>query len=205
MTELDVFLPSIMPYAPGCPEPTAFAKILQAAQQFCERTRLWRDEDSFELTGDDCNVMCAPDGATVFQIESASVGGVPLEPIAHADLNRLHPHWREDDGSARYISQFMPDSVLIAPGRATGTLRLTTILRPTDDAEMLPDFIAQQYRQVIADGALAEILMLPLQSFTDPDRAQFYALRFSSKLDALFHRNIKGQQRAPARTRPSFF
>lgn len=205
MTDLDEFLPSIMPYAPGCPEPTAFAAIITAAQQFCRRTRLWRDEDSFELTGDGCNVVCTPEGADMFEIESASVEGYPLTPIPYARLNRQFPNWREQDGNARYISQVSPDSVVVAPGAASGTLLLSIFLRPSNSAEQLPDFLATHYLREIADGALGEILMLPAQSFTDPERAQFYAMRFSQRLDTLSTGNIQGQQRAPARTRPNYF
>jgi len=205
MTDLDVFLPSIMPYAPGCPEPTAFSAIINAAQKFCERTRLWRDSDSFEVTGDDCNVVCVPEGAELLEIEAATFNGKPLDPIAYADLQRDYPTWRTHDGDPRFVSQASMDSVVLAPRGHGGTLHLSLYLKPSNEAEQLPDFLAKHYLRVIADGALGEILMLPMQSFTDPERGQFYALRFVQKLDSLSTSNIKGQQRAPARTRPSFF
>lgn len=204
MIELDVFLPDIMPYVPGCPEPTAFARIIKASQEFCERTRLWRDEDSFKITPTSCNVVCAPDGADLFEIEHASIDGCVLTPISICDLNKLHPGWREyEAGQGQWITQFEHGSVTIAP-KCTGTLKLSTYLRPSNDAEQLPDFLSRHYRQVIADGALAEILMLPGQSFTDPSRAQFYSMRFESKLSGLTDRTIKGQQRAPSRVRAQF-
>lgn len=205
MTELDVLLPSIMPYAPGCPEPTAFAGIIKAAQDFCERTRLWRDEDQFTVTPTSCNVVCAPQGADLFEIEHASLDGYTLEPISIGELNRDMPDWRDQEGTlGRWIAQTEPGSVIVVP-RSTGTLRLATVLKPSNDAEQLPDFIAKDYRQVIADGALAEILMTPNQPFTAPDRAQFYSMRFESRLSELSTRSIKGQQGARMRTRPQWF
>lgn len=205
MTELDVLLPSIMPYAPGCPEPTAFAGIIKAAQDFCERTRLWRDEDQFTVTPTSCNVVCAPQGADLFEIEHASLDGYTLEPISIGELNRDMPDWRDrQDTQGRWITQAAPGSVIVVP-RSNGTLRLGTILKPSNDADQLPDFIAKDYRQVIADGALAEILMTPNQPFTAPDRAQFYSMRFESRLSELSTRSIKGQQGARMRTRPQWF
>lgn len=203
MTDLDVFLPSIMPKVPGCPEPSAFFAIIKAAQEFCERTRVWRDNDTFQVTETSCNVVCAPDGADVFEIENALLDGKKLEPVSLGDLNRDHPDWREKSQGGRWITQIERDTVLVVP-KTAGTLALSITLRPSDDAEQLPDFMAKHYRQVIADGALAEILMLPNQSFTDPARAQFYAARFEAKLSALFNRSIKGQQRAPTRSRAQF-
>lgn len=205
MIELDGFLPVIMPHVAGCPEPTAFGKIIEAAQEFCERTRLWRDEDTFTLSADGCNIPCAPVGATVFQIEAAFVDEQQLEPISYPELNRQSPDWRNQDGQARYISQALPGSVVVAPGKAEGKLRLVTLLRPADDADMLPDFLLTEYRQAIADGALARLLMIPTQSFSDPERAAYFAMRFESKLNALFAQNVKGQQRAPARTKARYF
>lgn len=204
MTELDVFLPKIMPYAPTCPEPSAFACIIKAAQEFCERTRLWRDEDTFTLTPTSCNVVCAPEGADLFEIESAYVDGNKLEPISIADLDAKHPRWREyDTGQGQWITQIEHGSVIVVP-RCRGTLRLSTFLRPAEGADQLPDFLARLHATCIADGALAEILMLPGQPFTDPSRAQFYSMRFENKLSALATSTIKGQQRAPARVRAQF-
>lgn len=204
MIELDVFLPKIMPYAPGCPEPMALEKIIVAAQIFCERTRLWRDRDKFNVTPTSCNVMCAPVGANVFEIESARFNERTLDPISLADLEAKYPNWRQySETEGRWFTQVEPDTVMVVPA-ATGVLELSLILRPTDDADQLPDFIGAHYRQCIADGALAELLMTPGQSFYAPDRAQYYAARFASKLDELTTRSIRGQQRAPVRTRAQF-
>lgn len=201
MIDLDEFFPSIMPYAPGCPEPSAALAVVNAAQIFCERTRLWRNEDRFELTGAECDVVCAPDNAMLFEIEHAEVDGRRIDPIAWSDLNRDFPHWRDSDGQARWYTQTQPGTLQVLPYSATGTLRLSTVLRPAGDADQLPDFLFKQYRREIADGALADLLMLPAQSFSNPEMAQFYALRFSTRLDTLAARSVTGQQRAPLRTR----
>lgn len=204
MIELDVFLPKINPYAPGCPEPTALAAIITAAQTFCERTRLWRDRDQFNVTPTSCNVMCAPVGANVFEIEGARLNDYELTPISLADLELKHPTWRQySQGSGTWITQVEPDTVMVVPA-TTGTLELALILRPADDADQLPDFLGAHYRQCIADGALAELLMIPGQAFYAPDRSQYYAMRFAAKLDELTTRSIRGQQRAPVRTRAQF-
>lgn len=205
MIELDVFLPKILPYAPGCAEPTAHGAIIKAAQDFCERTRIWRDEDTFTVTPDSCNVVCVPDGAELFEIEHASINGYTLDPISIGDLNRDTPDWRTKDADlGRWITQTAPGSVMVVP-RCSGQLRLSTTLRPSNDADQLPEFIGKLHQQIIADGALAEILMIPDQPFTAPDRAQFYMMRFEAGLSRLSNLSVKGQQRAKARTRPQFF
>jgi hypothetical protein len=204
MIELEDFLPRILPYAPGCPEPTAFANIIKAAQSFCERTRLWRGSSVLAVTPDSLNLVTVPAGAELFEIESARFNDCDLEPISLHDLDARHPTWRQmSAGDARWITQVEPGSVLLVPP-CTGTLELSTLLRPSDEAEQLPDLF-NQYTQAIADGALGDILMLPAQSYTNPQSAQFYAMRFDNRLDSLLNRTIQGQQRAPIRSRAQFF
>ena len=203
MTDLDVFLPYIMPYAPGCSEPLAKQALIVAAKEFCQRTRLWRSEDSFTLSSS-CNIVCTPDHAELYEIEYAALDGRALDPIGYAELNREFPNWKTSEGLGKWISQVEPDSVIVAPAVTTGTLSLNLILTPAEDADQLPDFLGNHYRQIIAWGALREILLTPNQSFTSPDGAALYGARFEQKVDSLFHRNIVGQQRAPARTRAQF-
>jgi hypothetical protein len=204
MIELDVFLPNITPYAPGCAEPTAFAAIIKAAQTFCERTRLWRGSSVLQVTPAGPNLVTVPVGSELFEIESARFDGRELQPISLSDLDNYHPRWRDlDNGAARWITQTEPGSVQLVPA-STGALSLSTLLRPIDHAEQLPDLFSQ-YTQMIADGALADILMLPAQSYSDPQRAQFYAQRFDNRIDSLCKLTIQGQQRAPVRSRARFF
>lgn len=204
MTDLDVFLPYIMPKALGCNEPAAFQAIRLAAIEFCERTRLWRDSDSFAVAPGSCKVVCAPEGAQLFEIESARFDEQQLDPVAIQYLDREVPGWRtKDEGQPKWLTQVERGSVQLVP-QGTGTLYLQTILRPTDEAEQLPDFLATDFRIDIANGALGHILLLPGQTFTDASAAAVYAGKFQARLDSLFNRSIKGQQRAPARAKARF-
>ena len=204
MIDLEQFYSQIMPFVPGCPEPTADQAIITAAREFCQRTRLWRSEDRFTLSND-CNIVCAPDCADLYEIEYARFDGQPLEPIGYSELNREFPNWKTyDGGMPKWISQVEHDSVIVAP-YSTGTLELGLLLVPSESADQLPDFLAKHYRQVIAWGALREIMLIPNRSFTSPDGAALYGMRFEQKVDSLFNRTIKGQQRAPARTRSQYF
>lgn len=204
MVDLEEFYSHIMPFVPGCSAPMANQAIITAAKEFCERTRLWRSSDSFALSAD-CNIVCAPEGGDLYEIEYARFDGQPLEPIGYGELNREFPNWKTYDGGLpKWISQVEHDSVIVAPYSA-GTLELGLLLVPSEDAAQLPDFLAKHYRQVIAWGALREIMLVPNQSFTSPDGAALYGARFEQKVSSLFNRTINGQQRAPARTRSSYF
>ena len=204
MIELDVFLPNILPFAPGVAEPTALANVVKAAQVFCERTRLWRGTSVLNVTPTSVNLVTVPADAELFEIESARFDGHDLKPMSISDLDAYHPGWRTlGNGAPRWITQTEPGYLQVAPA-STGVLQLSTFLRPIDAAQQLPDLFSQ-YTKMIADGALAEILMLPAQAYSDPARAQFFANRFDNRIDGLCKLTIKGQQRAPVRSRAQFF
>lgn len=206
MRPIGELMPFIMPYAPGCPEPSAYNGIRRAAIEFCETTRLWRGNDSIAVTPDSCNVVCAPCGAVLYEIESAQFNAYPLEAVSIPWLDEARPQWRDADETdgPRWITQTQPDTLTVVPP-STGTLKVRTTLRPSDDAEELPDFLLKHYSQVLADGALREILMIPGKQFSNPQMAVYYGNRFDRHLGQLSNANIKGQQRAPTRARPHWF
>lgn len=205
MKPLDALFPRIAPRAKHCPEPVLASGVRTAAIEFCERTRLWRSEDSFTVSEASCNVMAVPYGAVLHEIESARFNGLPLEPVSVSWLDHEIAEWRTKTATAgKWITQLEPDTVRVVPA-AEGTLDLSLVLKPSEDAEQLPDFMVQAHGRALADGALAEILTIPGQPFYNPELAMFHSNRFRAELDRLFNINIKGQQRAPTRTKPHFF
>ncbi|MEY9435581.1 phage adaptor protein [Bradyrhizobium elkanii] len=205
MIDFDAFYPHVMPSAPGCPEPTVINALRQAAQRFCETTRAWRCNDTFDVTMDTCAFVCVPDGAELFEIEAVTFDGRPIDPISVAELDRLMPRWRDQTEAAqpRYYTQLDFDTIRLAPA-GEGTVQVWAFLKPSEDADQLPDFLGAKFARAIASGALADILLLPGQPFFNPDLASVHAARFQSVLDRNFNLNLRGQQRAPTRTRAQF-
>ena len=205
MKPIDDFLPLILPRATGCPEPIAFDAIRQAAIEFCERTRIWRDTDQF--MADEFGDIFAPAQSVVYQIEDARFDGRRLIPIGVQDLNGMYPDcdWTTKTGEQpQYVTQLHPDTIKVVPSMS-GMVTLTLLLKPTNNAQELPDFIFDQYARTIADGALAEILMIPGQPYTNPQGGAMYSQRFQQRLDSLQVQGLKGQQCAPIHTKASFF
>lgn len=208
MKDIDMILPSVMPQVPGCAEPTAIAAIRQAAIEFCEATRAWRARDQFEVTKSSCSIVCAPASAVIFEFESVFFNGRRLEQVSVLELDRDHPNWaddsREPSGTARYFTQTEHDTIRVVPA-ATGKVDISLYVRPSEDALQLPDFLVDRYRNVLANGALSRLLLVPGQPFFSPDMAGYYATRFQQSLDRNFNVNIRGQQRARTRTKPHYF
>jgi hypothetical protein len=206
MKSLDDLAPSIKVYAPGVADPTMYFGIRQAAIEFCERTRLWRHDDDFQVSSDDCEGIYAPSGAEIHQIEAVFFNGNELEPKSTAWLDEHMRRWRagEVTGQPRYYTQTKPDTIRLVPFDA-GHLALHFWLKPAQDADTLPDWMVDQHREVIAHGALGRILLIPNQSFTNAELGMAFAGSFARRLNELCAQGFSGQQRAPVRTRATFY
>lgn len=196
MRDLADFLRWVMPYATACPEPVAESHILDAAREFCAATKCWRFVDTIDVPAEACEILCVPPDATLHEIERAQFNGQPLDPIAYADM-------RDAAGEPSHFTQIDLNSVRIMPHKA-GQLSISVFLQPAPHADQLPDFIYDRYGKTIADGALAAILELPGQPYTDPGAAAARRGRFNQAKDSNFNISLRGQQRAPVRTRSRF-
>ena len=209
MSALDAFLTEVRPWAPGVPDAVAFKSIRGAAIEFCERTRLWKYEDEFNITADDEGDIYTPNGSVLFDLEVMQWEGKDLEPIATRDLDHRIPHWRttpasELSGLPQYVTQISLNQLKIVPIQA-GSVYLCVRLKPDPNAMIVPDFLAQQYREVIGWGALGRLLTIPGQSYSNNDLAAYYKGLFEQKIDRLNTKGTTGQQNAPKRTRARFF
>lgn len=204
------FLPFVLPYAPSCPEPVAIQYIRQASIDFCQRTRFWRYVDEFDVNGDTTEILAVPSEASLFEIEKAWFQ--PTNESRWAELRRL-PYAEIDQALLdeepntytvpNVISQIDYNTVTLIP-RTSGKLRISMFLAPSYEATHCQETLFSNYASTIADGALSEILMIPEQPYTNPNLAGFKAGLFNAECDRNFALNVKGQQRAPARTKASF-
>lgn len=200
MRELEDLLPRVLPYAPGCPDPVAVDHLRDAAIEFCKQTRCWREVDEFGTTDTDIEVVCVPPFSSLFEIEAAKFNG---RDLARAPYLRSDPH-KTEGGIPSVIAQAQHNSVSIYP-RATGKLWISMFLMPDDRADMIPSFIFDQWGRIIAEGALGEILMMPDKPFSNPQLGVSFRGRFQAGMDRNFRASQRGQQRAPARSRPNYF
>ena len=202
MREIEELLPQVIPYAPGCADPTAIQHLRDAAVRFCERTRCWRHIDTFNTTKNHHQIMAVPSGAVLFEIEWAKFDDRELEAKI-PDVDTWH-HQDQAYAYPRYITQVNPSCVSIEP-HAEGELMISLFLKPSQETDILPDFLVSHMARNIADGALATLLLLPNQPFTNPQMAMAFEAKFQASLDKNFDFNLRGQQRARKRTRANYF
>lgn len=208
MSTLDSFLPYVRPWAPGVPDQVAYKNIRLAVIEFCERTRLWKYEDDYDVTVEQCTGgITTPTGSILHDIEIVLFDGQELIPSTARDLDKTEKGWRTGDlgtGLPRYYTQIEQNTLRIVPAME-GHVYLCLRLKPAANATEVPDFIASEYAEAIGWGALGRILTIPGQSYSSPELGMAYAARFSDKLDKLSTKGVRGQQNAPKRTRSRYF
>jgi hypothetical protein len=198
MADLVAFLRWVLPYAVACPEPIAEAHVRDAVRDFCASTRCWRRVQTTVLVGTETEIIVAPAGANLHELEDASFNDKPLTPVAYDDATFDYPV------EPYQITQINPTSFVLAPKFWPGTVKISAFMKPSQAAIDVPDFILDQYGQHIGHGALSTILAIPEQPFSNPQMAGYYRQLFQDAKDANFNANRRGQQRARTRTRPQF-
>lgn len=199
MIDIDMLIPRITPYAPSVPEPLAIQHLRDAAIVFCERTRCWRDTDTIQTTGSDIEIMAVPPYAALYEIEWARFDDQLLEPKAPTGDMLFH-----NEGVPRYITQVNPNTITLEP-HGIGALSISSYLKPSMNADVIPDFLYTEFGRDIADGALSTLLLIPNQPYSNPQQAMYHSGRFQAALDKNFAYNLRGQQRAAKRTKSSYF
>jgi hypothetical protein len=214
------FLPLVLPHAQYCPRPVAEQYLRLAAIEWCERTRCWRHVSTMDLT-EQGEAIVSPDYATIFEIESAefsseTVSSTELVATQFTQISLSDAEAMEGN-APRYITQVSPNSVTVLPFMV-GSLSLSLFLKPRagteygndpadplqDKYNVIPEHVFIQSAEKIAEGALARLLAIKDTKWHDPKMAGYYAGRFNEACDRHFSSELRGQQRAPRRSRPEF-
>lgn len=202
--EIDRFLPKVTMYVAGASELLVYELLREAARELCERTKVWREHDEFEVTDPDYEGIPTLEDAEIVSIEAARLDGEPLEPVTVQWLDANVEDWRDlEDTPARYVTQLQPNSVRIVP-MATGMLKARMVLKPSIDALSLPDFLFYQYASELGRAAAGRALLIPGKPFTNPQLGSSLLSEWSTRLDTLSTKTTRGQHRAPIRTKASW-
>jgi hypothetical protein len=205
---LDDRLSYVLPYVNGAPASTVRFHLRQAAVQFCRRTLIWQAtlDPVLTVVNQDTYPIPLPDDSRLVNIMRFRVAeqcDSELLTPAQGRWQRAHQHYSNADGV--YTEDRLNFTVVPMPKIAGQAMVMDVALCPTEDALEIPQFIADQYIQDIALGAIGTIAAIPRQSFSDPNQAASYTTQFNNAISRVARIVSKGSAQSKQRVRGHFF
>lgn len=195
------FLPDARTSLPECPDPLIEHYLREAAIEFCSRSkRLKSDGIVFETeSGKATYELDAGETLNVIDIVSASINGKPIGAMLGTDLTDQdktetgEPFCAllEETNVVRFVK--VPDNIY--------SVEMTLSVAPSDEAEGVETWIADQYRRVIVSGALAQLMILPERRWTNAALSVFHSDKFEEGVRSAVADCIKSGTSAPLRTK----
>ncbi len=196
-TDFAPFLGRMVAAAPGLPDVAAHSYLRDAAIRFCEATG-WLERDAILPMA--CRVRDYPvvpaDCERVVRIVAVAIGCGTSDDRMQDD-RMLDPRRDviETGCGFRVEALETPDvSVWIdREGEAGYALRVRYVAAPRHDACRLDARLAEEWGRALVEGALADVLLLSGQSFSDPRLAVVYSQRFDAAILRARTRRLRGR------------
>lgn len=176
------FLPELITFATGCPNPTAESKTRQAAIEFFRRTRAWTEwlDPVTSIAGAVEYDFDVPTGADVTRVERATVAAKPIAVLSYRDAT--YDLARKDLSEQGLVSRDRKTFRLGQAVAAGQLIQVQAALIPSRASTGIPDDLFDRYVDEIAHGARARILSIPGTPFYNPDMAMLEDAAFASSM-----------------------
>jgi hypothetical protein len=193
------FYADLLPHLPGLSEPAADQELRRAAQEFCRRTKVWKQWLApITLTGAATYAVVLPTDSMVYRFDTATVDGTP---VSLPSWNELEADPAAFTGRATGFTTRDRVSVIPTSTYSSGALALRAVLAPSDQAATFPDDLAAQYRDGIVAGARARLMVMPGRPYTSLDLAAIAAGQFETAIGRAQHEAHKGFSNSVPRMR----
>lgn len=187
MATYDLWLPLVRLQARGCPDPTVIHQVGYAAEHFCREVHIWKERLTADLAADQATyALTLPD-----------------------DSHFVSFRWAKTNGSWACVEEISRDGTVITlttvpTENSTDGLVVELALSPDPLSTDIPDFLWTYWRDPIAYKAIAELLMIPDQPWTNPEKSEYYRMRAKVCIaDAKRHVNRDyGTRELRVQTRP---
>lgn len=169
MRPLSDFHPKILPYIQGCPEPALNLALVDAAVDFCERTRAIHQKSDLAITspGQRTVDIDSPPFQRIVNIRALWLDERKLNPLPA----EYAPGPTEATGTPSWYWGNRVDSIFSVELYPTPDARYNLVADvaycPTRDAVQLEDDLFDLWIDAIRAGTLARLFSIPGQIFSD--------------------------------------
>ena len=184
---------------PGCTSFAAVNELRRAAQEFCERTKVFRvdldptttnaSEDTYEFEIDEEQMLV--------KVMSAKLDTQDLKLLLPGDEITM-------SGTAAMLVLDQTQFTLMTQPAARQKVYVKAVMKPSNSSTGVEDFIFDQYAEAIAHGAKSRLMNKAGKTYTNPALAQQEKQEFEAAISKTLMRAAKAYSSAPLRTRASF-
>jgi hypothetical protein len=181
-TSWDAYLPEVMLDVPGCPDSVAINAVKQAAIEFCNQSRIWREQltdlSTAQGTPDYSLVGLVPADSEVLAVHKVQHDDLskPLSTIAKQHLDRYRLTSTEE--KPYYFNGDDPMTLRLYPTPdAVYTLLVWASLKPTRASTEGPEFLYNNWLEPIAHGAKARLKAMS-RPWADKNMIKFHRREF---------------------------
>jgi hypothetical protein len=180
----------LLPQLPGCPDPQIEHELLRASQEFFARSRAWQViQAPVAITANQTTLDIAPSdsGQEMVRVEGAWLDGTRLKVYGVGDMDAAFTDdWQTHTGSTATLVQITPGTVLLYPipvaASSTG-LKLRLSVKPSEAATGIPDDMFVKYRDALASGAKARLMLQAGKKWSHPDLGTINAAVFDAAIN----------------------
>ena len=201
----------VMPNVQGCPVGIATSAIRSAVIEFCEASKLstLNAEKRGLLAGQARYSFAAPAGTKVVEVVYASLNDKSLIKTTLDDLDELYDGWR--DLISEFPTMYFMDTAETI--RVVGTpmndvpdrLEVQVARKPARSSNTCPDFIFENWAEVIAHGALSRLHAMSGKTWADTGMVAYHRRKFRDGLSRAKSKALRSRQSVPRRIIPRNF
>lgn len=170
----------VLPYLKADPSnPITDRAIKKAVIEFCNRSWVWKHmPDPQDVTvGESYYDLEYPQGSEISSVIGVALDGVPLDPKAIDWLDLNEPRWRTVQATPKYYTQVDTEQIILAyvpQYSVSGGLTMTLAVQPDQTSTSFPKWIGTQYWYVLVSGALANLMLMSNEDYSDDAKGAYH-------------------------------
>lgn len=209
------FEPLVALNVTGCPPLAIREALREAFDTFCEKTHFWQvDCPTLGVIANvadyDLPVDTDQRVVTVMQVKFKDQA---IAPTTTEQMDRDNPTWSASAAAPVPVSfrVFLDDGAQFirlwpTPSASeSGTLKIRVALKLAATAENIPDFFYEDWRRVLASGAISRLCAIPGREYSNPELAVYHGRLFTSGMSRAMSRMFSGQTPRGLRIAPRRF
>lgn len=192
----------VLPDVPGCPLNVVDNALISTLIDFCEKSLLWKHEaEPTSVRAGYARYTFAPeDGTRVVEPVYVSLDKMPLEATSLSLLDLNSPGWRDrvDTTPTAYYMD-TDDSIRLVGIPAEDmddALEVHVALKPLRSSKEIPDFLFEDWAEIIAHGTLAKLHAMSNRTWADPSVVNYHYRKYRRGLSRGRSKALRSRQGA---------